>query len=486
MNVILVWFRNDCRLADHGALVAAARAAERVVPVYVHAPGEAAPWSPGGASRWWLHHSLVALAGELRARGVGLVVRAGPSGATLKALAAELGAGAVYWNRQYEPALAARDARVAEELEDAGLGTGTFAGNLLIEPAAVRTQSGTPFRVFTPYWRACQSELATSAPPLPVPALRALERGPASLGVDALDLLPHSRWDQGFGARFRPGAAAAAERLQEFISDSLTGYAAARDRPDEAGTSRLAPHLHFGEISPRQALAAVRAAELSPGAAARARGAESFVRELGWREFAHHVLHHYPHTATEPLDVRFAAHEWRRDPAALAAWQRGRTGIPLVDAGMRELWTTGWMHNRVRMVVASLLTKNLGISWLEGARWFYDTLLDADLASNTLGWQWTAGCGADAAPYYRIFSPLLQAERFDPDRAYIKRWVPELARLPVEWMHRPWLAPPAVLAAGGVELGRTYPAPIVDLKLSRERALETYARARGEAPRPAR
>ena len=479
MRTVLVWFRNDLRLADHAALTAATASAERVIPVFVHAPEEEGAWAPGGASRWWLHHSLSALAAQLRAQGSLLVVRAGPSGKALRALAAETGASAVYWNRTYEPLLAARDAAVAAALESGGVEAGQFAGNLLFEPGALRTQAGGAFRVFTPFWRACLTEIDRSTPPLP-PARVRVPGGtvPASTPIDALGLLPRIRWDDGLGRRFVPGEAGAQRRLRDFLEDSVAGYADARDRPGEDGTSRLSAHLHFGELTARQALAAIRAGEHAPGASARSRGTQSFLRELGWREFAHHVLHHFPHTTEAPLDSRFAAHAWRKDPAALAAWQRGRTGIPLVDAGMRELWTTGFMHNRVRMVVASFLTKNLGIHWLEGARWFHDTLVDADLASNTLGWQWTAGCGADAAPYYRIFNPTLQAERFDPSRAYLRAWLPELARLPDDWLHRPWLAPAAVLAAAKVELGREYPLPIVDLKLSRERALEAYATAR--------
>ncbi len=486
MRTALVWFRNDLRLADHAALSAAARAAERVIPVYVHAPEEAAPWAPGSASRWWLHHSLGALGAALAAEGSRLILRRGPSGAALCALAAETGASAVFFNRTFEPALAARDAAVEVQLAEAGVASESFAGNLLLEPAALRTQAGGAFRVFTPYWRAWQAALEVSAPPLPRPRLRA--RGanpPPSLALDALALLPRIRWDAGLTARFQPGEAAALARLERFLDEAVADYTEARDRPDTAGTSRLSAHLHFGELSPRQALAAIRARAPAPGAAARARGAEAFLRQLGWREFAHHVLHHFPHTSEAPMDPRFNGHRWRSDSAGLAAWQRGRTGIPLVDAGMRELWATGWMHNRVRMVVASFLTKNLGLHWLEGARWFHETLVDADLANNTMGWQWTAGSGADAAPYYRIFNPVLQAERFDPDRGYLRRWLPELARLPDEWLHRPFLAPAAVLAAAGVTIGSDYPAPIVDLKRSRERALETWAEGRGTGATPA-
>jgi deoxyribodipyrimidine photo-lyase len=264
--------------------------------------------------------------------------------------------------------------------------------------------------------------------------------------------------------------------LETFCNTALDHYVSGRDRPDQACTSRLSPHLHFGELGPRQCLAAVRNALLDHESARNA--AESFLRQLGWREFAHHLLHHYPATTHAPLDARFERFPWEPNRQWQDAWQRGRTGFPIVDAGMRELWATGWMHNRVRMIVASLLTKNLRQHWLEGARWFWDTLVDASLANNTLGWQWTAGCGADAAPYFRIFNPVLQAERYDPQRTYIRRWVPELARLPDNYLHRPWQAPATALAAARVSLGRDYPLPIVGLPASRDLALRAYATVR--------
>ncbi|HUO79035.1 MAG TPA: deoxyribodipyrimidine photo-lyase [Steroidobacteraceae bacterium] len=480
MRTAIVWFRRDLRLTDHPALRAALAAAERLVALYIHAPDEEAPWAPGGASRWWLHHSLAALDAALAARGARLTITAGASLETLLAVARASGASSVHWNRSYEPALVRRDTAIKAALRAAGVAADSHAGNLLVEPWAIKNGQGLPFRVFTPFWNACQAALG--AVPQPTPPPRAVPPAAplaAALPLAALGLLPRPRWDEGLAARWTPGEAGALARLEAFLDVDAAGYAERRDRPDLAGTSRLSPHLHFGELSARQALAAAQGA--AAGAAAR-RGTESFLRELGWREFAQHLLYAFPDTALAPLDARFARFEWRRDAVQLAAWQRGRTGVPLVDAGMRELWHTGWMHNRVRMVVASFLTKNLGLSWLEGARWFHDTLVDADLASNTLGWQWTAGCGADAAPYYRIFNPVLQAQRFDPDGRYLRTWLPELARLPGEWLHRPFAAPAAVLAGAGVALGRDYPAPIVDLAASRERALAAWQRLRG--PRP--
>jgi deoxyribodipyrimidine photo-lyase len=477
VSTALVWFRRDLRLADNPALAAAVEQAERVVAVYVHSPDDDGDWRPGAASNWWLHQSLVGLDEALRRRGLALTLRRGPAAAALLALAAETGATQVYWNRVYEPALVARDRTLEAELQAYGLACEGFNGALLFEPWEVRTAQGGPYKVFTPFWRVGQSMLDRLPAPLAAPRrLRGPARSPHSEPLGALGLLPRVPWDEGLAAHWAPGEPGAHARLEAFCAGALEDYAAARNRPDLAGSSRLSPHLHFGELSPRQCVAAVRNA-LVDRPAARTSGA-AFLRELGWREFAHHLLHHFPRTTDAPLDERFARFEWARDDAALEAWRRGRTGYPLVDAGMRELWATGWMHNRVRMLVASLLTKNLRQPWLEGARWFWDTLVDADLANNTLGWQWTTGCGADAAPYFRIFNPVLQAERYDPQRAYLRRWLPELARLPDAWIHRPWQAPPGVLTEAGVELGSTYPRPVVDFAASRLAALAAYARIR--------
>jgi deoxyribodipyrimidine photo-lyase len=477
MTTAVVWFRRDLRLTDHPALAAALASAERIVALYIHAPDEEAPWAPGAASRWWLHHSLASLHAALVARGARLTIARGASLTTLLEVARATRASSVHWNRSYEPALVARDTAIKAALREAGFAAESYPGNLLLEPWMIQNAAGAPFRVFTPFWRSCQAALDQVAPPLPAPrAVPLAADAPAGLPLAALDLLPRIRWDQGFSSRWTPGEAGAMARLEAFLATQVGAYAEQRDRPDLPGTSRLSAHLHFGELSPRQALAAARPATHDPAAG---RGAASFLRELGWREFAHHLLYAFPHTALAPMDPRFADFAWRRDDARLTAWQRGVTGVPLVDAGMRELWHTGWMHNRVRMIVASFLTKNLGLHWLDGARWFHDTLVDADLASNTLGWQWTAGCGADAAPYYRIFNPVLQTERFDPGRDYLRTWLPELARLPDEWLHRPFAAPAAVLARAGVMLGGGYPAPVVDLADSRAEALAAWQRLRG-------
>jgi deoxyribodipyrimidine photo-lyase len=474
----IVWFRRDLRLADNPALAAAVNSGARIVAVYLHAPGEEGTWAPGAASRWWLHHSLAALDAALRTRGSSLTLRTGPSLQALLDIARETGATAVHWNRVYEPALVERDTRIKAELRRQGLQCQSHNASLLVEPWDLRTGQGGPYRVFTPFWRAAQARLVELPPLLRSPArLTPPDRAARGVPLDTLGLLPRFAWDQGLAAAWTPGEDGATERLETFCREALADYDTGRNRPDLAGSSRLSPHLHFGEVGPRQCFAAAQALPGNPTPEA-AHSAGSFVRELGWREFAYHLLHHFPHTTERPLDERFERFEWASEPEWLEAWQRGRTGYPIVDAGMRELWATGWMHNRVRMLVASLLAKNLRQPWRAGARWFWDTLVDADLASNTLGWQWTAGCGADAAPYFRIFNPVLQAERHDPGRAYLRRWLPELARLPDAWIHRPWQAPAEVLAEAGVQLGRQYPLPVVDFPASRQAALDGYAALR--------
>lgn len=475
MSTAIVWFRRDLRLTDHPALTAAAANHQHVVPVYVHAPEEEAPWAPGGASRWWLHHSLTALEGSLAKLGLRLVVREGDSLAALRAVARETGATAVYWSRLYEPKATERDTRIKAALREDGLTAESSNAALLFEPWQTQTGSGDPYRVFTPFWRNCAARLDLQPAPLPVPAkLSGPVKALASVPIAALELLPTIPWAGGLAEHWTPGEAGAMERLEAFLDGPVPSYHDDRNRTDLDATSRLSPHLHFGEISPRQVLAATRAAVLRGGRPGLAGGTEHFLREIGWREFNHHLLFHFPHTTDAPLDKRFAALVWRTDAKLLAAWQRGRTGFPIVDAGMRELWHTGYMHNRVRMIAASLLVKNLGQSWHEGAKWFWDTLVDADLPNNTAGWQWTAGCGADAAPYYRIFNPVLQTERFDPYRRYIRRWVPEIAALPDAWIHRPWEAPPEVWRTAGLTPGKEYPLPAVDLRASRDAALAAY------------
>jgi deoxyribodipyrimidine photo-lyase len=478
MPVTLVWFRHDLRLDDHPALAAAA-ARGAIVPVFIWAPEEEAPWEPGAASRWWLHHSLERLAATLTKAGAPLVIRRGPSLATLRALAQEFAATHVAWNRRYEPTVVKRDTAIKKALTADGLHAESFNGGLLFEPVHVATKEGKPYQVFTPFWRAL---LAREEPAEPVAAPRKLvaaqpaggkaRAGGATLTIAALDLLPRIDWAGVMREEWTPGERGGEKRLTAFIDRALADYGTERDRPDHEGTSGLSPHLHFGEISPRRVWHAVRTATGGKPAATITGSPEVYLRELGWREFASHLLYHFPHTTDAPLRADYARFPWAKDPVGLRAWQRGRTGFPIVDAGMRQLWATGWMHNRVRMIVASFLVKDLRITWLEGAKWFWDTLVDADLAANTLGWQWAAGCGADAAPYFRVFNPTTQGTKFDPDGAYVRRWVPELGKLRSPDIHEPAEAEQADLARASVLLGRDYPEPIVDHAEARKQALE--------------
>jgi deoxyribodipyrimidine photo-lyase len=480
MKLSILWFRQDLRLADHSALQAALARGGAVLPLYIDAAEEESAWASGGAGRWWLGQSLQALAAELATRGSQLLVRRGPALRVLQALVAESGADAIFWTRRYEPRLAAADLTLQHTLRESGLLAECRGGRLLAEPEQLRTQSGGPFQIFTPYWRAFLREIE---PPLPLSAPRALPvpaHWPASDPAVLAELVPHRHWMTSLAAHWRPGEAAAHAQLERFIDGALERYADAREKPAVAGTSRLSPHLHWGELSPRQIWHAVGAAAAARGRSAAEWRSSKFLSELLWRDFSYQLLHHWPTLPEAPMRAAFAAFPWREDAAQLQAWQRGETGIPLVDAGMRELMASGWMHNRVRMVVASFLVKNLRIHWRAGAQWFLDTLVDADLANNTQGWQWSAGCGADAAPYFRIFNPVSQAQKFDPQGHYVRRWLPELAALPDAHLQAPWLAPPLLLASAGVTLGVHYPYPIVDLAESRRQALGALR----EMPRP--
>jgi deoxyribodipyrimidine photo-lyase len=466
MSLAIVWLRRDLRLADNPALHAACAAHDRVLPVYIHAPDEEGAWAPGGASRWWLHRSLQALQAVLHGHHAELHLRRGDSLETLQALLKATGAEAVYWNRLYDPALVARDRRIKQALRAQGAQVHSFHGALWAEPWQIATQQDDPYRVFTPFWRNLRAQLPDASPlPVPSPLRGAQAEGGVSLA--SLALPPTIPWDGGLADTWQPGERGAQALLELFADDAVGDYANGRDLPARHGTSRLSPHLHFGEISPRMIHAG-----LQQRLAGRHVDIEPYLRELGWREFAHHLLYHFPSTPTENFNPRFNGFTWaRKDEARLERWRHGRTGIPLVDAGMRELWHTGWMHNRVRMVVASFLTKNLRQHWHHGAQWFWDTLVDADLANNSLGWQWVAGCGADAAPYFRIFNPVTQAQKFDPKGAYLARWLPELADVAPALRHEPW-KDPALLKRSG------YPAPMVDLGESRKEALDAYQAVR--------
>ena len=483
MSRALVWLRRDLRLADNPALDAALESGLQPVPVYIH-DEPAGSWPLGAASAWWLHHSLLALDTELRSRGSRLLIARGDPESELLRLSQAFSAGQVFWNRLYEPHSVQRDTCVKAALRRHGLSVTSFNAGLLCEPRELLKADGTPYRVFTPFWKAMQKAIQVRSP-LPAPGTLpevARVEGEA-LSVQALGLLPTIPWYSAFAEHWRPGESGAHQALQRFCAEALAEYPHDRDRPALTGTSRLSPHLHFGELSPQQAWHALQretASRTRPGLLG---ASEAWLRQLAWRDFGHHLLYHFPDTSDQPMDARFAGFPWRSDYGPdLRRWQRGATGIPIVDAGMRELWQSGWMHNRVRMIVASLLTKNLLIPWQEGARWFWDTLVDADLANNSLGWQWTAGCGVDAAPYFRIFNPVRQGERFDPDGSYIRRWLPQLANLPPEWIHQPWGAPREVLHGAGVSPGESYPEPMVDLQQSRARALAIWEQLKNRAP----
>ncbi|UYO00050.1 MAG: deoxyribodipyrimidine photo-lyase [Devosia sp.] len=459
MSKALVWLRNDLRLSDNPALAAAATA-DQVQALYIHeTDGNLRPI--GAAARWWLHHSLQSLARDLAAIGVDLRVETGPAQATITEVAKAFGADEVHWNRRYAPAARDLDATIKSSLRGDGLAVTSHPGNVLVEPWDIETGQGKPYSVFTPFWKTLRD--MPIARPLPAPSGNARK----SQSVDGDYRQPH--WAKKLAAHWTIGETAALDRLDDFL-DEVAAYPEGRDVPAKPATSRLSPHLRFGEISPRQVWHRSRAfAHAHPEQAA---AVEKFLSELAWRDFSYHQLYHRDDIATVPMQPKYEGVKWRHAPAQLAAWQRGQTGIPIVDAGMRELWETGYMHNRVRMLVASFLAKNLLIDWRQGENWFWDCLVDADEANNPASWQWVAGSGLDAAPYFRIFNPVTQGERFDGAGDYVRRWVPELAGLPERVIHKPAEAPADVLEQAGITIGRTYPAPIVDLKQTRQRALD--------------
>jgi deoxyribodipyrimidine photo-lyase len=476
MQTAVLWLRRDLRLADNPALQAIIDAGRIPIPVYIH--DEPDPdWPLGEASGWWLHHSLLALQQSLQMRGSDLLVFRGNAATILAKLLQQSGADTLAWNHCHEPAQVTRDEHIMQVFTQQGYHVHCHNAALLREPAEVRKKDGTPYRVFTPFWKALHS-IGPARQPIPASdSLPALVAGSltGSLPVSALGLLPRVKWYRAFPLHWTPGEAGAWDALESFCEERLADYASDRDIPAISGTSRLSAHLHFGEISPVQVWDYLLQRASRKTSAGTITATESYLREIAWREFSHHLLHRFPHTTLQPLDPRFAGFPWRTGyQDLLEQWQQGRTGIPIVDAGMRELWSTGSMHNRVRMIVASFLTKNLLIPWQEGARWFWNTLLDADLANNTMGWQWVAGCGADAAPYFRIFNPVLQGEKFDRGGRYVRRWVPELARVADKYIHRPWAADPAQLAEAGIRLGDEYPQPMVDLQASRRAALAAW------------
>ncbi len=450
MKPVIVWFRQDLRLSDNPALRAAVVSGAPIIPLFILDDAAAGDWPWGGASRWWLHHSLTALDKALKGH---LVLKKGDEAKIILALVKQTDADAIVWNRCYEPSMVERDHKLADALAEQGVPVTTFNAALLHEPWELKTKTGKPFRVFTPFWKAMRQKDVDKPHPAPRNIKFHRVKGDSLKSWKLLPTRPD--WAKEFD--WTPGEAGAQDALYDFLDD-IADYGAARDLPGRDGTSRLSPHLHWGEISPRQIWHAVSTHGHSEGA-------QIFLKELGWREFCTQLLFHNPKLPAKPLDTRFAKFQWRRNEKDFTAWTRGRTGIPIVDAGMRQLWQTGWMHNRVRMIVASFLIKHLGIHWAKGEAWFWDCLVDADLSNNSANWQWVAGCGADAAPFFRIFNPVLQGEKFDKTGAYVRKFVPELAQVPDRYLHKPWEmdAPPA-----------NYPKPIVDLKIGRDRALAAF------------
>lgn len=468
----LVWFRQDLRISDNPALFEAARKGE-VLAVYVlEDGGSAGETHPlGGASRWWLHHSLAALCQKLP----DLALLRGDPRQIIPQLAQQHRVRSVVWNRCYEPQAIARDTAVKSALKQAGIEATSFKAGLLFEPWELQTKSGGPFKVYTPFWKAAQ-QLPVSAT-LPAPPVICTVAHEGALKLDELDLLPEKpNWAAGWEELWQPGEVSAHKRLENFLDAGLQNYGELRNRPDKANVSRLSAPLHFGEISPRQVWQAVRhRMDRDP---AIERDGVKFLSEIAWREFSHHLIYHFPEIPSRNWRPTFDAYPWRESSEDLARWQSGQTGYPIVDAGMRELWQTGYMHNRVRMIAASFLVKHLRLHWSHGETWFRDTLVDADLANNAAGWQWVAGSGADAAPYFRVFNPITQGAKFDPDGEYTRKWVPELGRLATVDLFAPFEASGLVLEAAGVRLGETYPHPIVDHASARKAALAGYEAVR--------
>lgn len=465
MTHSLVWFRQDLRLADNPALFQACSTYENVVPIYIFDEKNSVL---GEAQAWWLHHSLTSLSQSLAKIGLNLILRKGNPLEIFLELMSTLPLKTIYWNRCYEPKSIERDKKIKATLQESGVDVVSFNGSLLNEPWSIRNKSGGYFKVFTPYWKTCRQGL--TAPPRQLISHNLSSVDVTSDDINEWKLLPRLDWASQFPNYWTPGEQGAQENLDEFITQNLEGYKTNRDFPERQATSLLSPHLHFGEISPWTVVRSVEYAKLDPRCDLS--GAEHFLSELGWREFSYYLLYHVPTLPYKNFKCEFDAFPWQNDESLLKLWQKGMTGYPIVDAGMRELWATGYMHNRVRMIVASFLTKGLFIDWRLGADWFLDTLVDADLANNSASWQWVAGCGADAAPYFRIFNPVLQSQKFDSNGIYIRRWVPELARLNNVEIHAPWEAKNAALIYSTIN----YPKPIINHSESRSKALTYYSK----------
>ncbi len=475
----IVWFRDDLRTADHPALNAAAKGGKPVLCVYILDEETNGIRTHGRAQKWFLHHALRNLADSLENIGGRLDIFCGEQAAIIRKLVKTSGADAVYWNRRYGGCERKIDKTLKSELKEAGLTARSYAGNLLHEPCKVQTTTGGPYKVYSPFWRALDAQDAPRSP-LPAPEqLQCVTKPEETFELAKLQLLPAKPdWADGWENIWTPSEAGARQRLDEFLADTIQDYARGRDFPAMDATSRLSPHLRFGTISPFQIRAKTR--HLQDCGEIDDKNAEKFLKEVAWREFSYHLLFHYPDIGWKNYQEKFDDFPWRspdddeHTASNLEAWQNGQTGYPIVDAGIRELWQTGYMHNRVRMIVGSFLVKHLLIHWSAGEAWFWDTLVDGDPANNTASWQWIAGSGADAAPYFRVFNPIIQGKKFDPDGEYVRKYVPELAKLPNETLHEPWATPEDVLSHCGITLGETYPRPIIEHERGRERALEAF------------
>lgn len=451
MNRVIVWFRRDLRLHHNPALHWANQHGDSILPVYIYAPDEEAPWQPGGATRWWLQQSLIQLETELKKLGLQLQYFSGDSLAILQQLVQQTGASTLVFNKLYEPHLIKRDNKIINTLTQSHITTKNFDNGLFFKPGQILNNQQLPYRVYTPFAKKVRSVLSQhDIQPLAVPDLGSpCMVDVSTTRIDDLKITDTMSWHSKFHHYWQPGEQQAWQRLNAFMEQSLQAYDQQRDYPASDGTSALSAHLHFGEITVEQIYVSLLPLLASDQGEHTRISAERFLNQLIWREFAHHILWHYPHTATQSMDSRYSDHFWHTDKKIFQQWTRGETGIPIIDAGMKQLWETGWMHNRVRMITASFLTKNLGCHWRDGARWFWDTLVDASLANNSMGWQWVAGCGVDAAPYYRIFNPLTQTRRFDTEQEYIKHWAP-------------------------AALQSNYYSPMIDLDASRREALDKH------------